>query len=179
MDTFYGPIGIHIKKAGLYHMFMNTSEQPCWSNFSIYDYNYVSTYPLGSPRKITPLASILQDFYKYNFTSVATVFRLQDQHFRRFNLSSRSLIPPFSITFVTIIEGSLVYHYHTLCIVLHYLDISSVSGVCVFISFSLFLQVFFSVHFLFLYLSLIWFDYVQLSFGLISYQKPLYQKTEN
>ena len=131
MDTFYGPIGIHIKKAGLYHMFMNTSEQPCWSNFSIYDYNYVSTYPLGSPRKIKPLASFLQDFYKYNFTSVATVFRLQDQHFRRLNLSSRSLFPLFSITFVTIIEGPLVYRYHTLCIVLHYLDISSVSGVCV------------------------------------------------
>ena len=32
MDTFYGPLSAHIKNVQLHHIFMKTSEQPCWNN---------------------------------------------------------------------------------------------------------------------------------------------------
>ena len=32
MDTFYGPLSADILEVWQHHIFMNTSEQPCWNN---------------------------------------------------------------------------------------------------------------------------------------------------
>ena len=32
MDTFYGALSVNVKNVSQHHIFMNTSEQPCWNN---------------------------------------------------------------------------------------------------------------------------------------------------
>ena len=97
------------------------------------------------------------------------------------NLSSRSLILPFSVTFVTIIRGSLESHCHTLCIVLHCLDNTfTVRCVCVLNSrplvyffrfFSVYISLFCIYYLVWLCIAFFWFN--------CCYKKPLCEKTEN
>ena len=90
-------------------------------------------------------------------------------------------ILPFSVTFVTIIQGSLVYRCHTLCIVLHHSDNTfTVRCVCVFliplVHFFRFFSVCISLFCIYYYLGLIM---CSSFFGLIGHQKPLYKEIEN
>ena len=32
MDTFYGALSVSVKNVSQHHIFMNTSEKPCWNN---------------------------------------------------------------------------------------------------------------------------------------------------
>ena len=87
-------------------------------------------------------------------------------------------ILPFSVMFVTITQGSLVYHCHTLCIFLHCSD-NTFTVRCVFLIplvyffrfFSVYISLFCIYYSVWLCIAFFWFN--------CYYQKPLYEKTEN
>ena len=145
MDTFYGPFSAHIKEVQLHHIFINTSEQPYWNNLP--HMIIINQHP---PLDCTSKWHFWHQFYR-TFTNIIL------QGYRCSNIISDCFhwfrtsgflgfqvfnILPFSVTFVTIIQGSLVYRCHTLCIVLlHSENTFTVRCVCVcvFNSFSSFL----------------------------------------
>ena len=143
MDTFYGPLSAHIKEVQLHHIFINTSEQPYWNNLP--HMIIINQHP---PLDCTSKWHFWHQFYRTFTNIILQVYRCSNvisdcfHWFRTSGFLGFQVfnILPFSVTFVTIIQGSLVYRCHTLCIVLHRShNTFTVRCVCVFNSFSSFL----------------------------------------
>ena len=140
MDTFYGPLSAHIKNVQLHHIFMKTSEQPCWNNLP-----YMIIINEHPPLDCTSKWHFWHQFYRTFTNIILQVYRCSNiisdcfhwfrtsgflgfQVFNILPLNGRvrrvsfEVSLNFSVTFVTIIQGLLVYRCHTLCIVLHRSD---------------------------------------------------------